>query len=97
MRLTTIRQKSQDIFNNLLKPSCINCKFFNKVTSNKVPIKEQLFQSTCKKFLVSPMQNIYFEKSGLGGVVFSEKQPYAIMARLDITMCGLHGAYFTHK
>ena len=51
----------------------------------------------CKKFLVSPMQNIYYEKSGLGGIDFSDKHPYALMARLDITMCGLNGKYFTKK
>ena len=41
------------------------------------------------------MQNIYFEKTGLNGIDFREKHPYALMARFDITMCGLDGAYFT--
>ena len=94
MRATAIRQSGKNILKDMLKPSCINCKFFNKIIDNKAHSKEKLFKSTCKKFLVSPMQNIYFEKSGLGDVDFIEKHPYAIMARLDITMCGLNGTYF---
>ena len=86
-----------DILNILLKPSCTNCKFFNKVKSDITPNSEKFYQSTCTKFLVSPMQNIYYAKSGLGKVNYNERHPYALMARLDITMCGLNGTYFTKK
>ena len=97
MRPTIIRQKGVDILKHMLSPSCLKCKFFNKVTNNSVPQKERLYQSTCTKFLVSPIQNIYYEKSGLGGVDFNDKHPYALMSRLDITMCGLNGKYFAKK
>jgi hypothetical protein len=88
-------QKGQDILHNLFKPSCINCKFLNKVTDNKAHPKEQLFKSTCKKFMVSSTQNIHYEKSF--SIDYTEKHPYALMARLDITMCGLNGTYFINK
>jgi hypothetical protein len=90
MRPTIIRQIGKYIFNNELKQSCKNCKYFKKSDST-------IIQSTCKKFLVSPVKNIYFENADLKSIDYSEKNPYAIMARLDITMCGLHGAYFKHK
>jgi len=89
MRPTSIRQINQDALYNVLKSCCINCKFFSKSPSDK-----NIIQSTCKKFLVSPLQNIYYEKTGLSGHDYTEKHPYAIMARLDITMCGLNGKYF---
>jgi len=94
MKPKNIRFMSQEIFNNLLKPSCMNCKFFNKVTTESSQLNDKFFQSTCKKFLVSPLQNIYYEKSGLGSVNYKERHPYAVMARMDITMCGLNGSYF---
>jgi hypothetical protein len=97
MKPTIIRQKGIDILNQKLSPSCVKCKYFNKVMNHNVSPKERLIQSTCKKFLVNPMQNIYYEKSGLGGVDFREKHPYALMARFDVTMCGLNGKYFINK
>jgi len=94
MRPTIIRYSGQDIFKHLIKPSCIQCKFCNPIIPEKKPSKEQMFQSTCKKFLVSPNN---YQNSVLGDFDFREKNPYALMARLDITMCGLHGKYFTKK
>jgi hypothetical protein len=43
------------------------------------------------------MQHTYFDKTEMAKHEFREKQPYAISARLDITMCGLHGAFFSEK
>jgi len=81
-------------FLNIMNPLCTDCKFFNKIISEN---GNTSIQSTCKKFLVSPMTNIYFDKSGLGSVDYREKQPYAFMTRFDITMCGLDGKYFIQK
>jgi hypothetical protein len=91
---------SQFVFNKLLKPSCIHCKFFNPVITATVDCTGadvNLLQSTCKKFLVSPMQHTYFDKTEMAKHEFREKQPYAISARLDITMCGLNGGFFSKK
>lgn len=88
-----------NVFNQLLKPSCVHCKFFNKalVASTTGTGTEISLQSTCGKFLVSPLQHTYYEKSGMATHDFREKHPYAVMARLDITMCGLNGAFFHMK
>ena len=79
---------------SLIKPSCKDCKFLNKIVSENGDIS---IQSTCKKFLVSPMTNIYFDKSRLGELDYRGKYPYTITARFDITMCGLDGKYFVKK
>ena len=90
---------SKFIFSKLLKPSCVNCKFFNPILTTPTDGTEPKIsiQSTCRKFLVSPMQHTYFDKTEMAKHEFREKQPYAISARLDITMCGLHGAFFSEK
>jgi hypothetical protein len=95
MRPTTIRQKTgHDLFNKLLKPSCMDCLYFcREPTSLHNP--EQIISSTCKKLIDTPKITNFTDR----GAVFSYsiKQPYALLARFDNKMCGLDGNSFTPK
>jgi hypothetical protein len=92
MRPTTIRQKTgHDLFNKLLKPSCIDCLyFFREPTSIHNP--EQIILSTCKKIISIP-KIINFTDRG----AYSINHPYVLLARFDNKMCGLDGNSFTPK
>jgi hypothetical protein len=98
MRPSTIRQTGQDIFKHLLKPSCMDCKLFYEITpSNIKSIDEKFYQSRCRKFIITPIQNIYIENKDITYENVYKKYPYALLARFDNKMCGLNGKYFTKK
>lgn len=78
----------------LLKPSCLGCKFFNPGSVSGASDIDPLLQSTCKKFLVNPMQNTFADRSGLQNFHCRDRHPYALMSRLDVSMCGLQGTFF---
>ena len=90
MTPSTIRYAFINI-DKLFKPMCHNCKYF----SNELSSKQDIIMSTCTKFLVKP-QNIInhtLKDDKIKGD-YTEKHPYALLARFDITMCGLDGRYF---
>ena len=90
MRPSTIRSRFINV-DKLFKPMCANCKYFQKEHSSK----EDIILSTCTKFLVKP-QNIInhtLKDDKIKGD-YTEKHPYALLARFDITMCGFNGKYF---
>jgi hypothetical protein len=76
----------------LMKPSCLDCVFFRNGGSG-----ESIIQSTCKKFLVSPIQHTFADKTGLHNFHSRDKHPYALMARFDVSMCSLQGTFFQKK
>jgi hypothetical protein len=82
-----IKKIYPSMLDTLFKPFCKGCKFLKKSSSG----------DTCKKFLVTPNYNIYSEKMILGNIDYREKHPYTITARLDVTMCGLYGRYYTNR
>ena len=93
MRATHNRQTYYKMFNNLFKPSCINCKYFLKDKESNID-KTFIIRSTCQKFLINPQNNINQNTDQLK-FNYQPKHPYALLARFDITMCGLNGIYFT--
>jgi hypothetical protein len=88
MRPSSIKLINKNIFNNLLKPSCINCKYFLEypyaISDNNLLVK-----SKCRKFLIKPKDNIQTYEW-----VEVNNYPYAILARFDTNMCNLDGKYF---
>jgi hypothetical protein len=92
MRPSIIRYTYYNI-DKLLKPSCANCKYFSKEPSSFYN-KENNIMSTCTKFLVKSQNNYTLKDAKIKGD-YTEKHPYSLLARFDITMCGLNGKYFT--
>lgn len=87
MRPSTIRSRFINV-DKLFKSMCSNCKYFSKEPSD-------IILSTCTKFLVKP-QNIInhtLKDDKIKGD-YTEKNPYALLARFDISMCGFNGKYF---
>lgn len=94
MRPSIMRYSGQDIFKDLLKPSCMDCLyFFREPTSLHNP--EKIVLSTCKKLIEKPKVKLLTN----GNPVFSYsiQHPYALLARFDNKMCGLNGNYFRQK
>jgi hypothetical protein len=90
MRSSIVRYAFFNI-DELFKPMCANCKHYLKDTSSK----EHIIRSTCQKFLVKP-QNIInhtLKDDKIKGD-YTEKHPYALLARFDINMCGLNAKHF---
>ena len=94
MRATIIRYSGQDIFKDLLKPSCMDCLyFFREPTSLHNP--EKIVLSTCKKLIEKPKVKLL--TNGHAVFRYSIQYPYVLLARFDNKMCGLNGSFFTKK
>ena len=89
MRPSSIRLYNKDIFTDLLKPSCINCKNLLEYPYANSD-NNLIVNSKCIKFTIKQKNNIQTHEW-----VEVNKYPYALLARFDITMCGLNGLYFT--
>lgn len=91
MRSSSIKNIYNDIFLDLIKPSCINCKYFLEYpyanSDNNLLVK-----SKCIKFLIKSTNNIHTHEW-----VEVNKYPYALLARFDTNMCGLNGTFFNKK
>jgi len=83
-----MRPSSIRFYKDVLKPSCINCKYLLEYPYANSD-NSLLVNSKCSKFLIQSKNNIHPDKW-----VEVNKHPYAILARFDITMCGLAGKYF---
>lgn len=86
-----MRPSSIRFYKDVLKPSCINCKYLLEYPYANSD-NNFLVNSKCSKFVIKPKNNIQPSER-----VKVNNHPYAILARFDITMCGLTGAYFTEK
>jgi len=91
MRSSSIRLFNKDIFTDVLKPSCINCKYLLEYPYANSD-NNLLVNSKCRKFLIRPKNNIQISEW-----VEVNNHPYALLARFDITMCGLNGKNFKKK
>jgi hypothetical protein len=93
MRSSIIRHDLVNI-DELFKPMCANCKYFLR-EKTAIHNPENIMMSTCQKFLVNPQNSIHETPKDMkikGD--YRVKHPYSLLARLDITLCGLKGSYF---